>query len=321
MNILKTVWLCACILLAAVPVWSAAPDAARCLEAAYPGVVTASGPDAVLVNGQQIALRRAEAQDYETRLNQAGLLDQLEQLYPLDFATPSLNHDPGRMRDAAFFDAMYGRTEGEVRAKLVKVLWLPSGKSVLFTQVNRADQALEAVGREIAQHPELRAYMTRTNGSFNYRVVAGTQRKSPHSYGIAIDFALPRDLGMYWRWSGCRPGATCPYPPRLLQDQTLRRIVGIFEKHGFIWGGKWYHFDSVHFEYRPELLLDQCRVAGPLPDSDKTGEEVPETASLPLKPENAVPKPRPDFEPKPDPEPDDDPDPIWEPVPGRSTVQ
>jgi hypothetical protein len=31
-------------------------------------------------------------------------------------------------------------------------------------------------------------------------------------------------------------------------------IVDIFEKQGFIWGGKWYHFDTMHFEYRPELL-------------------------------------------------------------------
>ena len=27
-----------------------------------------------------------------------------------------------------------------------------------------------------------------------------------------------------------------------------------FEKYGFIWGGKWYHFDTMHFEYRPELI-------------------------------------------------------------------
>ena len=29
---------------------------------------------------------------------------------------------------------------------------------------------------------------------------------------------------------------------------------GIFEKHGFIWGGRWYHYDTMHFEYRPELV-------------------------------------------------------------------
>ncbi|MFY4861157.1 M15 family metallopeptidase, partial [Aliarcobacter butzleri] len=33
-------------------------------------------------------------------------------------------------------------------------------------------------------------------------------------------------------------------------------IVEIFEKYGFIWGGRWYHFDTMHFEYRPELLVD-----------------------------------------------------------------
>jgi hypothetical protein len=32
-----------------------------------------------------------------------------------------------------------------------------------------------------------------------------------------------------------------------------QEIVDIFERHGFIWGGKWYHYDTMHFEYRPEL--------------------------------------------------------------------
>jgi hypothetical protein len=40
-------------------------------------------------------------------------------------------------------------------------------------------------------------------------------------------------------------------------------IVQIFEKHGFIWGGKWEHFDTMHFEYRPELL--DCPVLFSLP--------------------------------------------------------
>jgi D-alanyl-D-alanine carboxypeptidase len=28
----------------------------------------------------------------------------------------------------------------------------------------------------------------------------------------------------------------------------------LFEQHGFIWGGKWYHYDTMHFEYRPEII-------------------------------------------------------------------
>ena len=33
------------------------------------------------------------------------------------------------------------------------------------------------------------------------------------------------------------------------------RVVEIFERHGFVWGGKWGYFDTIHFEYRPEILI------------------------------------------------------------------
>ena len=32
-------------------------------------------------------------------------------------------------------------------------------------------------------------------------------------------------------------------------------LVSAMEKHGFIWGGKWAHFDFLHFEYRPEIII------------------------------------------------------------------
>ena len=37
-------------------------------------------------------------------------------------------------------------------------------------------------------------------------------------------------------------------------DRLSVAIARIFETHGFIWGGAWYHYDTMHFEYRPELL-------------------------------------------------------------------
>ena len=40
------------------------------------------------------------------------------------------------------------------------------------------------------------------------------------------------------------------------------RLVEIMERHGFIWGGKWHHFDGMHFEYRPELILYSRLVEG-----------------------------------------------------------
>ena len=36
-------------------------------------------------------------------------------------------------------------------------------------------------------------------------------------------------------------------------------IVDAFEAERFIWGGRWYHYDTMHFEYRPELLAPDCR--------------------------------------------------------------
>jgi hypothetical protein len=87
---------------------------------------------------------------------------------------------------------------------------------------------------------------------WNWRTIANTHRRSNHSYGIALDL-LPRNLKgrrTYWQWN-----------PR---DETINMdnyylppdaVIQAFEKHGFIWGGKWDLIDTMHFEYRPEILL------------------------------------------------------------------
>jgi hypothetical protein len=36
--------------------------------------------------------------------------------------------------------------------------------------------------------------------------------------------------------------------------QTMPAIKA-FESFGFIWGGKWFRFDTMHFEYRPEIPI------------------------------------------------------------------
>ena len=37
-------------------------------------------------------------------------------------------------------------------------------------------------------------------------------------------------------------------------NRMPKEIVAIFEKHGFIWAGESYHYDTMQLEYRPELL-------------------------------------------------------------------
>lgn len=38
------------------------------------------------------------------------------------------------------------------------------------------------------------------------------------------------------------------------RNRLPKAVVAAFERHGFIWGGKWYHYDTMHFEYRPDLI-------------------------------------------------------------------
>jgi hypothetical protein len=66
-----------------------------------------------------------------------------------------------------------------------------------------------------------------------------------HAFGAAID--LNARFGDYWQW---RKGGG----PIVWKNRIPLPIVEIFERHGFIWGGKWYHYDSLHFEYRPEII-------------------------------------------------------------------
>jgi hypothetical protein len=70
-----------------------------------------------------------------------------------------------------------------------------------------------------------------------------------HGWGAAID--INPALSDYWLWRRSTSGPS-DYVNRVPPD-----IVRVFERHGFIWGGRWLHYDTMHFEYRPELLVEQ----------------------------------------------------------------
>lgn len=186
------------------------------------------------------------------RLDTPDLKDMLAQSYPVGHGPPPVRDmDPGRVRNSEFFTAMYGDCRrGEVRRNLVPVVWLPKkwGKSLQVTRVNGVAERLAAVSAELDQLPaQFDAHLFPPAGTYNCRAIAGSERVSPHGLGIAIDISTRQSD--YWRWGKPGPGGQPVYRNRIPQE-----IVAIFEKHGFIWGGKWYHYDTMHFEYRPELL-------------------------------------------------------------------
>jgi len=110
-----------------------------------------------------------------------------------------------------------------------------------MTTVNHVDRHLAAVAREL-DAPEWRRFLWPMGGTYICRPVADTGQPSMHSYGAAIDINVA--VGDYWLW---RHGA--PW-----RDRVPDEVVAAFERHGFIWGGRWSHYDTMHFEYRPELL-------------------------------------------------------------------
>jgi hypothetical protein len=194
-----------------------------------------------------------ENKPFEDLLRKATILDQLSLHYPLGKSIPpELNADPGRFRNDAFFKKMYGDCNaGEIAKNLVTVIWLPRswGKSIQVTRINGVADRLREISAEIDElEPAIKAAAYPIAGVYSCRPVADTGKMSVHGYAAAIDLNLK--YSDYWLWAG--KSKVIPYKNRMPQQ-----IVDIFERHGFIWGGKWYHYDTMHFEYRPELLTEE----------------------------------------------------------------
>ena len=132
----------------------------------------------------------------------------------------------------------------------MSIVWLPRkwGKPLRVTRINGVAEKLAAVSAELDRLPaRFDRYLFPPAGTLNCRPIAGTDRMSAHGSATAVDIATAP--AHYWRWSPRSLDGTIPY-----RNEIPPEIVEIFERHGFIWGGKWYHFDTMHFEYRPELL-------------------------------------------------------------------
>lgn len=190
----------------------------------------------------------------EQALDQAGIGDMFAQPYRRGPQTTPPTDDPGRARHEPLFLKMYGDCASRTfQANMRKVAWMPmsaQGGTVNVTTINGVDRALEAVVADLQKlPPEMIKYLVPTAGAYNCRPVAGTARRSMHAYGAAIDISTA--WADYWVWKG---GESAVWANRIPPQ-----IVAVFERHGFIWGGRWRRFDTMHFEYRPELLPGAAR--------------------------------------------------------------
>lgn len=255
-----------------------------CFARAYPEAVCQVQADSlVLCDGQRLGYDDARDKSHAEQLEQPDLQDTLAQPYPAfaEIRAPAPDIEPGRVRLTALLQALYGKSPREVSAQLTQVAWLPAagGKPLRFMRRHGAAQHLAAVASALGRAPlALQRTAAEVAGSVSFRNIAGTERTSAHAFGIALDIAPA--LADYFRWREPLAASPSRYRNRIPQE-----IVSAFEREGFIWGGRWHHYDTMHFEYRPELLQPGCVAPPPAaPPPAAASSEAP-----PLRPHYAFP--------------------------------
>jgi hypothetical protein len=162
-------------------------------------------------------------------------------------------------RSQHFYDALWrahSAAESYERVKTIRFL----GRNVLVHYAIMEELALveERILEESRTDAAVRQWMNSldTLSGWNWRTIADTQSRSFHAYGAALDLlpASQRGLETYWLWTAEHNPQwwTVPYEKRLHPPPA---VIEAFEAYGFIWGGKWLFFDTMHFEYRPEIFI------------------------------------------------------------------
>jgi hypothetical protein len=217
-------------------------------------------------NGDVVFFMGGHAVHFEDgRLLEAGRLDRREScdsifyrysLEPLTEAPVAAEEMTTSCRDVP--EILWGDTETEIRRHAGGVIFLDHRmfvNDILRAPLAAVERDLEEAARRDVAVADWVAEIDVTY-SFVTRDVASTDTPSYHAWGLAFDLVPTSYDGrhVYWRWS------------RALDRQGWRSIpleerwspppatIKIFERHGFVWGGKWGYFDAIHFEYRPEIL-------------------------------------------------------------------
>ncbi|MDR0383197.1 MAG: M15 family metallopeptidase [Spirochaetaceae bacterium] len=166
--------------------------------------------------------------------------------------------NPGAVR-SPFFDALWrSRTRGEAYAHQKWIDFLGRKVQVhedIVTPLGRAEARIQEAAKNDPKIPEWLGKLDSVTG-WNWRNVAGSASRSFHAYGAAVDLLMKAEAGMetYWQWTAAKGIDWRAVPAEKRQNPPLA-VIRAFEDQGFIWGGRWSRYDTMHFEYHPELLI------------------------------------------------------------------
>lgn len=230
------------------------PPGVKALMSCYPEQVVSYFDGKIVFAGEEcLVFDDGLEKSFLQSLDDADVEDMFSILYNRKSEKPSYLQDPGRIRCAKFFKMVYGNSESVVRSNLISVDWF-EGQKLKFNRINGAADSLKAVYLELRQLPkEYHRYCTQAT-TFYWRNVRGANRLSAHSFGIAID--INTSYADYWLWANPKAKELDKIE---YQNRIPLEIVEAFERHGFISGTRWYHFDTMHFEFRPELFYTMAQ--------------------------------------------------------------
>ena len=168
------------------------------------------------------------------------------------------NRNPPKRSQHFYDDLWRAGSRDESYARVISLRFLGASVMVHYSILEELALVEERILAEARRDPAVRAWVNGINtlDGWNWRSIADTQSRSFHAYGAAIDI-LPKSLGgreTYWLWAARKKPEwwTVSYSQRFHPPAA---VVKAFESYGFIWGGKWLFFDTMHFEYRPEILI------------------------------------------------------------------
>jgi hypothetical protein len=163
------------------------------------------------------------------------------------------------IRSTHFTDALWrsrNRDEAWEHIKQIRFLGIPI--QVHYSILVQLSLVEEQIQKAAKTSSAVRQWINNIGsvGGWEWRNIASSENRSYHAYGAAIDL-VPKSSGgleVYWLWTSANniEWWNVPYSRRLHPPDE---VIKAFESFGFIWGGKWRYYDTIHFEYRPELLV------------------------------------------------------------------
>lgn len=158
-----------------------------------------------------------------------------------------------------FFDALYDSGSRRLLEQhITRISFLGNRTNVHERMKEPLSRVEEKIFTLAKTDKEVKAFLDnlKSNDAYQWRIIDGTNRKSFHSLGIAIDI-LPKSQGgkqIFWSWAKDKYPDTWMLVPLKNRWMPPDAVIKIFEEEGFIWGGKWTIYDNMHFEYHPELI-------------------------------------------------------------------